>query len=355
MARKKKKQRSRQIVIWALIGAVAVLCLSLALVWFRDNRMPNFSEKASFYIRPGETLEQVIEDIDTTCRVLSIKSLERSFKSKKVGEHLTPGHYTLNEKQSSVYAARMINNGWQTPVLLTLSGSLRNKGRIALKISNQMLLDSATVMNALNDRDLLASYGYNPDNVFSLLMPDSYEIYWTEGVVNILDRQKKAQEEFWTAERQKKAKALNLTPAQVSILASIVDSETNYEPEMPKVAGVYLNRLKLGMRLQADPTVAYCFDYKLNRILLKHLAVDSPYNTYKHSGLPPGPICVPCKPALDAVLNPDFGGEWGKGNLYFCANPDFSRTHVFAKTLAQHNVNANAFHKELTRRQKMKK
>ena len=124
---------------------------------------------------------------------------------------------------------------------------------------------------------------------------------------------------------------------------------------MPKIAGVYLNRLKIGMPLQADPTVAFCYDYQLNRILLKHLEVDSAYNTYKHTGLPPGPICVPTRAALEAVLNPDFGGTWGAGNLYFCANPDFSGTHVFAKTLAEHNRNAQAFQAELNRRARAKR
>ena len=147
-----------------------------------------------------------------------------------------------------------------------------------------------------------------------------------------------------------KAKALRLTRQQASVLASIVKAESNNEAEMPKIAGVYLNRLKIGMPLQADPTIAFCYDYQLSRILLKHLEVDSAYNTYTHTGLPPGPICVPTRAALEAVLNPDFGGTWGAGNLYFCANSDFSGTHVFAKTLAEHNRNAAAFQAELTRR-----
>jgi len=133
-------------------------------------------------------------------------------------------------------------------------------------------------------------------------------------------------------------------------LASIVTAESNNEAEMPKIAGVYMNRLKIGMPLQADPTIAFCYDYQLNRILLKHLEVDSSYNTYKHTGLPPGPICVPTRSAMEAVLHPDFGGTWGAGNLYFCANPDFSGTHVFAKTLSEHNRNAQAFQAELNRR-----
>ena len=249
----------------------------------------------------------------------------------------------------------MLNNAWQTPVRLTLAGNLRLKSNIAAKISSQLLLDSASVHKALNDNELLSQYGFNSRNVFSLLFPATYEIYWTAGIEDVLERQKQAWDSFWTEDNDRKAKALGLDRYKVSILASIVKGESNHEPEMPKIAGVYLNRLKIGMPLQADPTVAYCFDYKLSRVLNKHLQVDSLYNTYRPAGLPPGPICVPTKAALEAVLNPDFGGSWGNGNLYFCANPDFSGTHVFAKTLSQHNANANAFRRELDRRSRQRR
>jgi len=236
------------------------------------------------------------------------------------------------------------------PQKLTLTGNLRIKSNIAAKIASQLLLDSATVYKALNDERLLADYGFTPRTVFSLLIPDTYDLYWTSSMVDVLDRQKAAWDAFWTPDNDAKAKALHLTRQQVSTLASIVKGESNHEPEMPRIAGVYLNRLKVGMPLQADPTIAFCYDYKLNRILNRHLTVDSAYNTYIHAGLPPGPICVPTRAALEAVLNPDFGGVWGNGNFYFCANPDFSGTHVFARTLAEHNRNAEAFRAELNRR-----
>jgi len=136
----------------------------------------------------------------------------------------------------------------------------------------------------------------------------------------------------------------------VSTLASIVKGESRYKPELPKIAGVYLNRLNIGMKLQADPTVAFCYDYTLNRILNRHLTIDSPYNTYKYHGLPPGPICVPDREYLEAVLNPDYGG----GNIYFCADPSFNGSHRFAKTWAEHKANAIAFQRALTARNKAK-
>ncbi len=339
----------------SILVALCAIGAGLAYVWYADNRKPNFSRTAEIYIYPGTGADEALDLIADKAGALNRRSLERSFKSKKVAEYITPGHYTVSKSNSSVYVARMLNNGWQTPVRLTLSGNLRLKGNIAAKISSQLLLDSASVRAALDSDTLLARYGFTPRNAFSLLMTATYDIYWTASVTDVLDRMKEAYDAFWTPDNDAKAAALKLSRNQVSILASIVKAESNYEPEMPLIAGVYLNRLKIGMPLQADPTVAYCYDYKLNRVLRKHLEVDSPYNTYTHQGLPPGPICVPTRAALEAVLNPDFGGTWGSGNLYFCADSDFSGKHVFARTLSAHNSNAAAFQAELNRRARAKK
>ena len=335
-----------------ILSLLAVLLIGALLGWnwLRDNKLPNFRKQAEIYVYPEMDAGKVLEMIADKAQVISRKSLERCFAAKRVAEYLTPGHYTVSPRDPSVYVARMLNNGWQSPVRLSLTGNLRVKSNIAAKIASQLLLDSATVLKALNDDRLLANYGFTSRNVFSLLTPDTYDLYWTASMSDVFDKQKAAWDAFWTEERDAKAKAVRLTRQQVSTLASIVKAESNNEAEMPKIAGVYLNRLKIGMPLQADPTIAFCYDYQLSRILNRHLEVDSAYNTYKHTGLPPGPICVPTRAAMEAVLNPDFGGTWGAGNLYFCANADFSGTHVFAKTLAEHNRNAAAFQAELNRR-----
>ena len=341
-------------IILAVLAVLAIGAL-LGWNWLQDNKLPNFRRQAEIYVYPEATAEEVLDEIADKAQVRNRASLERCFKAKQVAQYLTPGHYTVSPGDASVYVSRMLNNGWQTPVRLSLTGNLRVKSNIAAKIASQLLLDSATVHQALNDERLLAEYGFTPRNVFSLLTPDTFDIYWTASMADLYAKQKAAWDAYWTEERDAKAKHLRLSRQQVSVLASIVTAESNNENEMPKIAGVYLNRLKVGMPLQADPTVAFCFDYQLNRILLKHLEVDSAYNTYKHTGLPPGPICVPTRAALEAVLNPDFGGTWGAGNLYFCANPDFSGTHVFAKTLSEHNRNAQAFQAELNRRARAKR
>jgi len=213
-----------------------------------------------------------------------------------------------------------------------------------------MLLDSIDVIVAMRDSSFLAQYGFEPKNVFALFIPDTYQVYWTDSIKTVFDKQKAAYDAFWTEENKKKAAAQGLSQMEVSILASIVKGETNYEPEMPSIAGVYLNRLHKGMKLQADPTIAYCYDYTLNRILLKHLSVDSPFNTYKYMGLPPAPICVPTKAALNAVLNPD-----KHGYIFFCASPEFNGTHRFAVTYAEHMKNAREFQRALNARNAAKK
>ena len=345
----------KKLTVTLAVLAILAIGALLGWNWLQDNKLPNFRQQAEIYVYPEATADQVLDEIADKAQVRNRASLERCFKAKQVAQYLTPGHYTVTPGDASVYVARMLNNGWQTPVRLSLTGNLRVKSNIAAKIASQLLLDSATVHQALNDDRLLAEYGFTPRNVFSLLTPDTFDIYWTASMADLYAKQKAAWDAYWTEERDAKAKHIRLSRQQVSVLASIVTAESNNEAEMPRIAGVYLNRLKIGMPLQADPTVAFCYDYQLNRILLKHLEVDSAYNTYKHTGLPPGPICVPTRAALEAVLNPDFGGTWGAGNLYFCANPDFSGTHVFAKTLAEHNRNAQAFQAELNRRARAKR
>ena len=256
----------RAIVLLASI--VIAIAAIIGWNWLRDNRVSNFNSSAEIYVRPGDSADDVLSILGS--KAISRKSLQRMFISKKVSEYLKPGHYVIAKGATSVYVARMLNNGWQTPVKLTLSGSLRSKDALAAKVASQMMLDSASFRRALDDEELLSLYDVTPRTVFALFIPDTYEMYWSASVEDILQRQKQAYDAFWTTERLEKADRLGLTKMQVSILASIVKGETHNKEEMPRVAGVYLNRLKIGMMLQADPTVAWCFDYKPSRILKKH-------------------------------------------------------------------------------------
>lgn len=339
-------------LLWGVI-TLTVLCVvafGVATEYYLDNRRPNFQKKYVLYVRPDMTVEQVLDSIVCGAQPERPRSLEHVFRKMDVGENMKPGRYVIETSKPSVYVARMLVYGWQTPQNLTLSGTIRSKERLVKKISNQMMVSAEEVAAALKDSAFLAQYGFTPENVFALIMQDTYEMYWTATVKDIFDRFKKEYDAFWNISRVAKAKKLGLSKMQVSILASIVSGETLKEHEYPVIAGVYLNRYRSGMKLQADPTVAFCFDYKLNRILHKHMEFDSPYNTYKYAGLPPAPINVPPKACIDAVLNPD-----KHGYMYFCASPDFNGTHRFAVTYEEHLENARAFHRALNAREKAKK
>ena len=331
----------------AVLGGIAGFIVGR---YWIDNRTPNFTEEYVLYVHPETTVDQVVDSLYVSAGTIRPKSLARAFKEMEVAQKMKPGRYVVEPSVPSIYVARMLVFGWQTPQNMTLSGTIRSKGRLAQKIGVQMMVDSADVAKALEDKDFLAKYGFTPENVFALVLPDTYQMYWTASVEEIFDRFKKEYDEFWTEERVAKAKARGLSKIDVSILASIVSGETLKDFEYPKIAGVYLNRYKKGMKLQADPTVCFCYDYTLDRVLKKHLQIDSPYNTYKYAGLPPAPINVPPKPCLEAVLNPD-----QHGYIYFCASPAFDGTHRFAVGYGEHLKNAREFQRELTKRRKARK
>jgi UPF0755 protein len=339
-------------IILAVLAAGALLAGAAGFVagrYYIDNKKPNFSEKYVLYVRPEMSVAEVMDSLQAGAGTVRPKSVERAFAKMEMDANMKPGRYVVDSTSTSIYVARMLVYGWQTPQNMTLSGTLRKKDRIAQRISSQMMVDSASVADALNDEAFLAEYGFTPENVFALIIPDTYEMYWTASVKDIFDRFKKEYDAFWTSDRKEKAKAQGLSPMQVSVMASIVSGETLKAFEYPIIAGVYLNRYKKGMKLQADPTIAFCYDYTLDRILKKHLTVDSPYNTYKHVGLPPAPINVPPKACLEAVLNPQ------KHNyIYFCASPAFDGTHNFAVGYNEHLKNARAFQRELTARRRAK-
>lgn len=337
--------------IWVVIAAVLLAGAAgfLAGRYVSDNRKPNFPGKYVLYVRPEMSVDQLRDSVVNGAGALRPRSIDRVFRKMDVGENIKPGRYVIDASSTSIYVARMLVYGWQTPQNLTLSGTIRSKGSIARKISAQMMVDSAAIDKALNDTAFLAGYGFTPENVFAMFLPDTYQMYWTASVEDVFDRFKKEYDRFWTADRLARAEALKLTPMQVSVMASIVNGETLQKAEYPVIAGVYLNRYRKGMKLQADPTVAFCFDYTLDRILKKHLTVDSPYNTYKYKGLPPAPINVPPKACIDAVLNPD-----RHNYLYFCASPSFDGTHRFASSYNEHLRNAREFQRALTARNKAK-
>ncbi len=364
---------TRKKVLWivAILAFVAVVVGYLGLSYFtgygdfglwktsyyKVHKVPNFANNYDLYVYPDMTEKDILEALekgagmkDDVVMSAAIKEAIEEAKGEGMADaKILPGKYVVSKSDPSIYVARMLVHGWQTPQMLTLSGTMRTKGVIAKKISNQMMVDSTTVANALNDEAFLSRYGFTPAEVYGMLLPDTYEMYWTASIEEIFDRFKQEYDAFWTPERLSMAEKQKLTPKEVSVVASIVSGETIKDFEYPIIAGVYLNRYRKGIKLQADPTICFCFDYTLDRVLNKHLTFDSPYNTYKYAGLPPAPINVPPKACLEAVLNPQ-----KHDYIFFCASAAFDLTHKFAVTYSEHLKNAREFQTELTRRQKEK-
>jgi UPF0755 protein len=240
---------------------------------------------------------------------------------------------------------KLLRSGKQAPVDLVIN-KLRTKDDFVRKICTNLEADSVVLRSLMQDPVYLRQFGLDTNTVMCAVLPNTYEFYWNTGAEAVFKKLEKGREEFWTPERKEKAKALGLTPNEVTILGSIVEEESNKNDEKPLIASVYLNRYRKNMRLQADPTVKFALqDFGLKRIRENHTLFDSPYNTYRYFGLPPGPICTPSTKTLNAVLNtPE------TDYLYFCARSDFSGYHAFAATYAEHLVNARKYQAELNKR-----
>ena len=259
--------------------------------------------------------------------------------------HPRTGRYHVLPEMTCLQLYRLLRNGTQEPMNLVVP-TARTMDKLASVLSQSLMVDSAEIAQALTDSTYCADRGYTTATIPALFIPNTYEVYWDIPVDKLVERMEKENNRFWTAERKAKAEAIGLNHEQVATLASIVDEETANDGEKPMIAGLYLNRLRIGMNLQADPTVKFAVgDFSLRRILNKHLLVESPYNTYRVAGLPPGPIRVASIAGLDAVLN-----HAEHDYLYMCAKEDFSGTHNFARTLSEHYQNARRYVRALNER-----
>jgi len=256
-------------------------------------------------------------------------------KRKEFNKSVKPGRYGLKAGMNTNELINKLRSGNQDPVDVTFN-NVRFKEELAAKVSKYIEADSVYLIALFNDTIQIAQWGFNKENYRAMYIPNTYEMYWTTTAQEFANRMNQEYVKFWTDERKAKAESIGLSPIEVSVLASIVESETAKSDELKSVAGLYINRLKRGIPLQADPTVKYAVgDFSIKRVLNKHLEIDSPYNTYKNAGLPPGPICFPSITSIDAVLNHEQNNY-----IYMCAKEDFSGYHNFAATLAEHNQNA---------------
>lgn len=305
------------------------------------------TETVYIYVYPTDNAQSIKHKISSAldAEQASLPGFDALMKYYHYDEHIKPGYYAIRPGDSMRTLCLRLLSGNQSPIRLIVP-SVRTLDRLASAVSKQLMTDSATIMSTLTDVHLIDSLGYTPASFPALFIPNTYEVYWTMTAEQFVSRMVKEHGRYWNASRMAKAKAQGLTPNEVITLASIVDEETNKDDEKPLVAGLYLNRLHRGMLLQADPTVKFAMgDFELRRILFAHLEVDSPYNTYKYAGLPPGPIRIPSMAAIESVLNPA-----QHKYLYMCAKEDFSGYHNFATTLSQHNANARRYQQALNKR-----
>ncbi len=301
-------------------------------------------KEARIYIPTFSNFEDVKKVLMSSKVLRDFKSFERVADYYGYTKAIKPGSYVIKPGMSNRAIVAMLKAGHQKPVRVTFTG-MRSWHQLAGRISNQIEADSVTLLNFFLSDTVAANRGFSQQTFMVMFIPNTYEFYWNTNAIGFINRMQKEYRRFWNEQRAMKARNLSLTWVEVSILASIVEEETNVTDEMPIIAGVYLNRLSKGMPLQADPTVKFAVGYfSLRRILTRHLMVDSPYNTYKYRGLPPGPIRIPSTRAIDAVLN-----SQKHSYLYFCASSDFSGRHVFAKTLSEHNRNAEAYRRALNK------
>ncbi|MDL2322631.1 endolytic transglycosylase MltG [Bacteroidales bacterium OttesenSCG-928-A17] len=335
--------------VYILLGVILFFLLlsgGTAVLLYAKINSKAFDESADdriIYVDGEKDYQDILFQLDT----LKIKDLvffQKLSSYMKYPGNIKSGRYILGEDVSYLDLIRKLRSGNQDPIHFTFN-NIRLKKDLAERVGEQFLFGSQFLEEKLNDSETCESLGFDTITIVSMFIPNTYEIYWNISVDRFLERMKKEYDRFWTPERLKKAEKNSLTPIQVSVLASIVEEETAVPSEYPVVAGLYINRLKKGMLLQADPTVKFAVgDVTLKRILYKHLEVDSPYNTYKNPGTPPGPIRIPSIAALNAVLNPT-----QHNYLYMVAKEDFSGQHNFSRNLSEHNAYARKYQDALNR------
>ena len=346
MAKKNKKKLGRWLALGGLAGAIVFAIMAYHI--YGEIQRPNVKldgrKTAYLYIRTGSSYADVLKQLKDSSFVVDAKSFDWVARQKNYPQLVKAGRFKISDGMNNNQLVNLLRSGAQEPVKITI-GKVRSLKRLAELVGNKLEMNDEDLYMLLTDNMFLSKMGKTQETAFTIFISDTYYFNWNTSAEQFVERMYAESVKFWNETRREQAQSVNLTPDEAFTLASIVEEETIKNDEKPDVAGVYLNRIRIGMPLQADPTVKFAVgDFELKRILNKHLEVESPYNTYKHRGLPPGPICIPSKSSIDAVLN------YNKHKyLYFCAKDDFSGYHAFARTLIEHNVNAEKYRKALNK------
>jgi UPF0755 protein len=355
---KKKKKKNTSTPFWlkVIISVMVILVISAGIAaWrlyhaiYQPNVFLGQRKTTHILIPSGSDFQDVKAILYSNGMIVNTNTFEWLVEKKNYRNNIKPGRYLIHENMGNNELINLLRSGQQDPVMVTFN-NIRYKEQLAGNLARQIEADSLSIIELLNDRDFLLKYDLRPETAKLLFIPNTYEFFWNTSAEQLMQRMHREYKAFWNETRLQKAKNINLSPNEVGTLASIIQLETSRPNEYARVAGVYVNRLHKNMRLQADPTVIFAAgDLTIRRVLNKHLAIDSPYNTYMYAGLPPGPISIPEPRVIDGVLNYE-KHEY----LFFCAKDDFSGYHAFARTYSQHLTNARRYQNALNQRKIMR-
>ena len=340
------KFRKRIIIPLFIITGLIIIILLGGLRYFNTIFNPNINtgdeSQVELYIPSNPTFDEVVDLLKLSGVVIDIDKFIWVAQRKNYPTNTKGGRYILKNGMSNNDVVNMLRSGKQAPVNVVFN-NIRTFEELAGVLAKRLEPDSIQFLNALKDEEIISENGFETHTVMAMIIPNTYQIYWNITPEGFMARMNQEYKRFWNDSRLQKAEEAGLSPLEVSILASIVDEETVKNDEKPRVAGLYINRLKRGIRLQADPTIKFALgDFTINRVLTRDLQIESPYNTYIYAGLPPGPIRMSSIQGIDAVLNHE-----KHDYIFMCAKADFSGYHDFAKTLEQHNRNAAKYRNEL--------
>ncbi|MDI9320020.1 MAG: endolytic transglycosylase MltG [Phycisphaerales bacterium] len=343
--KKTKKTTSASHKGWRIVGYLALVVLLLALYFLFAPNTGSFTQGDYVYIHTGADYQEVKKTLEEGGFVSRINSFDVLAQKSGYPQKVHPGKYLIKKGMSNFSILRLLQSGKQSPVKLVIT-KLRTRQDFIRLVSRNLEADSAVLQHILTDPNYLSQYGLVSNTALCAVMPNTYEFYWNSSAEKVFKKIAQRYVNFWNNDRKNQAQNLGLTPQQVIIIASIVEEESNKNDEKPNIASVYINRLKIGMKLQADPTARFAYgDFNIKRITSVQTNFESPYNTYWVRGLPPGPICTPSEKSIDAVLKSPHTNY-----LYFCAKKDFSGYHSFAANLQEHTVNARKYHDALNAR-----
>ncbi len=351
MGRKKRKLSSwKKVLLLALlivivVGGAKLFSLYQKIYWPNVNLS---EDHAHFYIPNGSDLELVAGLLESQGVIINRHSFEWLAERKNYrGNLIVPGKYQLKDGMSNDALIDHLRAGNGRLEVKVTFNNIRTLAELSGLLGNRLEPDSTEILNYLHQPEIMGHYGFNHENFITMFIPNTYHFDWATRVEEITERMASEYRRFWTADRKQKAKKLGLSQSEVVTLASIVQAEQRlHSSEHARIAGLYLNRLKRGMKLQSDPTVIYSLgDFTINRVLHEHLIIENAYNTYLHTGLPPGPILLPDISTIDAVLNAE-----QHNYIFMCAREDFSGYHYFATNLREHNNFAQRYRQALNKR-----